>query len=490
MRIFAASIFTETNSFSPVPTTQRSFEEGVFFEGTPDNSPELSVLGSPWKVWGNVARKHGFQFTLGLVAFAEPSGVTTARTYANLRSRLLDGLRIAMPVDIVLLALHGAMMAQGLDDTEGDILAHVRSLTGPDAVIAVLIDPHAHLTDAMVTNSNLITAFGEWPHTDVEQRAEHIFDLAVRSARHEIVPISATFDCWMIGAYPTQPQPMRGMVDQWRALEKAGLLLSVSLIHGYPWGDCADVGAKMLTYADNDKGCAQQYAKELGSAFYKMRDAVVLQLDFSLDQALSHVEQAKQGLIVLCDAGDNVPGGGTGDTTFFLQRARELGVRDLCFGPIWDPMATAVCMELEVGARIPLRIGGKAGRLSGNPFDATATLRRKLSAHESAASRAARLGDRVWVTLQDGMDVILHSSRANTTCLESITDLGLDPRSRKAFVGKMLMHGGVAFAAIAAEVRSVATPGAMCMPFSEIPLSKISHPWWPKVADPLSEHAP
>jgi microcystin degradation protein MlrC len=280
------------------------------------------------------------------------------------------------------------------------------------------------------------------------------------------------------------------MVDQWRAMEKTRPLLSVSLIHGYPWGDCADVGAKMLTYANNDKECAQQYANELGKAFYKMRDAVVLQLDFSLDEALLHVEQAKQGLIVLCDAGDNVPGGGTGDTTFFLQRARELEIRDLCFGPIWDPMATAVCMELEEGARISLRIGGKAGHLSGHPFDAMATLRRKLSAQASAASRAARLGDRVWVTLEDGFDVILHSSRANTTCLESTTDLGLDPRSRKAFVGKMLMHGGAAFAPIAAEVRSVATPGAMFMPFAEIPLSKISHPWWPKVADPLSEHAP
>jgi microcystin degradation protein MlrC len=57
------------------------------------------------------------------------------------RDEILAELRAAMPVDGVLLGLHGAMIAYGYDDAEGDLLERVRSIVGAKVPIGVELDP-------------------------------------------------------------------------------------------------------------------------------------------------------------------------------------------------------------------------------------------------------------------------------------------------------------------------------------------------------------
>ena len=483
MRVFCGAIFTESNTFSPIPTSLESFRAGILYRGPAAGAPPLVVLGSPWLAWRELCAARGFEFQQGLIAFAEPAGVLSAHAHEELRGQLLADLEAALPVDIVLLALHGSMMSEACDDVEGDVLEKARACVGTGSVVAALIDPHAHLSARMVVNADVIAAFHEWPHTDVEERAAHVFELAVRTAAGEVRPTPGTYDCRMIAAYPTQPEPMRGFVDGLKRLEACQEVLSASFVHGFPWGDNPDVGARMLVWTDADSPGARARASALGRRIFDLREAVTLRTDFSIDDALTHLQRAPRGPVVLCDAGDNVPGGAAGDSTFLLRRVLERAVGDVCFGPIWDPMATAICFAAGEGARVALRIGGKSGPAAGDPVDVVAHVVRVLPGVEGP--QPGNFGDRAWITIGDSIDIVLHSRRATLASPDVITALGIDVKRRKGFIGKMLMHGGAAFAPLAAEVRSVATPGTLNMCFESIALRRRSEPWWPKHPNPF-----
>ena len=67
------------------------------------------------------------------------------QTWEFLRDQLVNELKAAMPVDIVLLGLHGAMVSQDCLDCEGELVSAVREIVGPSAIIGATFDPHSHL---------------------------------------------------------------------------------------------------------------------------------------------------------------------------------------------------------------------------------------------------------------------------------------------------------------------------------------------------------
>src|SRR5271168_863508 len=216
MRIFTASLATETNTFSPIPTDRASFE--MAFYARPGQHPDTPTLCSaPIVALRRRAKLEGFTLIEGTAALAQPGGLLQRKAYEDLRDEILDQLRAALPVDGVILGLHGAMVAQGYDDCEGDLLERVRAIVGPTVVVAAELDPHSHLTRKRVANADILAAFLEYPHTDFLDRAEHVVDLALRAVRGEIRPVMAAFDCRMIDIFPTSREPMRGFVDRLRA---------------------------------------------------------------------------------------------------------------------------------------------------------------------------------------------------------------------------------------------------------------------------------
>ena len=126
MKIFGASLATETNTFSPVPTGLKSFM--VARKG--DYSTYPPFKDSVVALWGKMSAERGYQYVESLIAAAEPAGKTLKKVYEDFRDEILADLRAALPVDAVLLDLHGAMVADGYDDCEGDLIAHVRQIVG------------------------------------------------------------------------------------------------------------------------------------------------------------------------------------------------------------------------------------------------------------------------------------------------------------------------------------------------------------------------
>jgi microcystin degradation protein MlrC len=373
MRIFTATLGTETNTFSPLPTGRQTFAETLLLREASRNTTHFAAV--PVATWRRLGEADGHTIVESLSAFAQPAGVTVRAVYEALRDEILADLRAAAPVDAVLLFLHGAMVAEGYDDCEGDVIRRCRQVVGPAVPIGVELDLHCHLTATMVGEATAIATFKEYPHTDVGERAADLYRLIVRAARGEVRPVMALHDCRMVGMFRTPFQPMRGFVDRMTALEGRDGILSVSFGHGFPWGDVEDVGARMLVVADGDPGRAAALAASLGAEIFALRDQTLvphLDPDAAIDRALARPD----GPVVLADVADNAGGGAPSDSTFVLRRLVARGVRSAAVGCFWDPLAVRFCAEAGEGARFDLRLGGKCGPVSGEPLDLRVTVRR------------------------------------------------------------------------------------------------------------------
>nr|WP_314362691.1 M81 family metallopeptidase [uncultured Achromobacter sp.] len=478
MRIFTGALATETNTFSPLPTGLAAFTSREYLRaGThPDH---MTFYGGPLWVARQRAAQQGWTVIEGLVASAQPGGTTTRAAYETLRDELLADLRAALPVDMVLLGLHGAMVADGYDDCEGDILRRVRELVGPDVTVGAELDPHAHLTPLMVEQATVLVLFKEYPHVDVYERACELVDLCHAAHQRRQHPVAALVDCDMVVPMHTTREPARGFVARIKAQEGRDGILSVSVAQGFATGDVPEMGTKVLVYADGDAAAAQTLARTLADELIGMREQLMVPyrgVDEALDEALAFGE----GPVVLADRSDNPGSGAAGDSTYLLARMRERGIRNAALGPMWDPVAARIAFDAGVGAELDLRIGGKVGPLSGAPVDARC---RVVATHAdmfmtgNSGTRIA-LGDCALVDA-DGILIALVSLRTQAYHTDLFTQLGCDLTAQRLIVVKSAHHFHAQYAPLARAVVYVAAPGSASPDWRSLPYRKIRLPKWP-----------
>jgi microcystin degradation protein MlrC len=484
MRIFIATLGTETNTFSPLPTGRQTFEETLCLREASRHTTHFAAV--PVVTWRRLGEADGHTIVESLSAFAQPAGPTVRAVYEGLRDEILGDLQAAHPVDAVLLFLHGAMVAEGYDDCEGDVIRRCRAIVGPRVPIGVELDLHCHITPAMVEHATAIMTFKEYPHVDVGDRAADLYRLVSAAARGAVRPVSALHDCRMVGMFRTPVAPVRGFVDRLKALEGRDGVLAVSFGHGFPWGDVEDVGARILAVTDGDPAQASRLAEALGREIFALRDQTVTP-HLTPDEAIDRARQVGGGPVVLADVADNAGGGAPSDSTFILRRLVERGVRGAAVGCFWDPLAVRFCAEAGVGATFDLRVGGKCGVVSGDPLDLRVTVRNVVPRLEQTGLSGGRadFGPAAWVEA-GGIDLVLTTIRSQTFAPDAFGNLGLDVRERQLVVVKSTQHFYAAFAPIARAVLYVSTPGAIPPDFASIPYTKRRTPFWPRVADPFA----
>jgi microcystin degradation protein MlrC len=161
MKIFMAALDTETNTFAPLPTGALAFAEGFVAHGNATALPE-NYCSAQLYVWRRRAEALHWDVAESLCAYAEPGGITARAVYEGFRDEILSDLARAAPVDAVLLGLHGAMVADGYDDCEGDLLTAIRAIVGPDVPVGAELDLHCHLTTAMMQAATVLVAYKEY----------------------------------------------------------------------------------------------------------------------------------------------------------------------------------------------------------------------------------------------------------------------------------------------------------------------------------------
>lgn len=481
MKLFSTALMTETNTFSRFETTLASFEEFGIVHGTIPRGA-LGSVGEVAAQWRGLAAQHGDTLHEGLYAIAQPAGPVRAADYAQLRSELLDAVRAAMPLDVVLLFLHGAMVAEGADDCEGDLILAVRDIVGARCIIGVELDPHCHLTEAMTRGADAIVLMREYPHTDYAERAAELFRLCRAAAVGSTRPAMAVVDCHLVGFYPTTSQPMRGLVDALAQMERRPGILSASLVHGFPWGDVADTGSKVLVIADGDRQLAEQTAQELARSFYRLRHALVPRLE-TMHEALQGLP-ASGAPRILADAGDNPGGGAPCDHTVMLAALLARPQLRSAMGMLWDPQAVQACWAAGIGNSLTLRIGGKAGDTSGSPLTVDATVLGLAEHHAQQVGHLTDLlGAAAWVRCGP-VDVVLISRRTQTLSPTAFTRLGVPLHEARVIGVKSSHHYHAEFSKLSSDCRIVETGAALSMDFARLPYRKRNPNFFPAVDNP------
>lgn len=485
MRVFCASIATETNTFSPLRVGFSDFEQS--FYAPPGEHPETPTLCSAvFPALRRRARAGEIELIEGTAAWAEPGGLVNAAAWARLRGEVLDQLKAALPVDAVVFGLHGAMIADGCVDCEGDLIESARKIAGPECKIGASFDPHSHLSEKRTANADIITVFKEFPHTDFAETGEACADLTLRAARGEISPVISVYDPKMIDILPTSREPMRSFVDKILALEADGEALSVSVIHSFMAGDSPDLGAKVIVITDNDEAKGDRLARTLGEELFTFRGKAMPEF-LTPAEALMRAETAAKTPVIIADVWDNPGGGVSGDSTVLLREALERGCKNTALGAIWDPVAAKLCFAAGEGAEFDLRFGGKISAHGGAPVDARVTVTKLVpNAVQSFGPSVVPLGDSAAIRT-GGLDIVLSSNRSQTFSPDLFTNLGIDIARKQIVIVKSTNHFYGAFAPVAGEILYAAVEGVYPNDPVTNKYTRLKRRLWPIVENPHEE---
>ncbi|MGV1913545.1 M81 family metallopeptidase [Agrobacterium vitis] len=485
MRIFTAALATETNTFSPICIDRRAFEASLY--APPGQHPATPTLcTAPITVGREVCSQKDWMLIEGTATWADPAGLVNRQTYESLRDEILDQLTAALPVNAVVLGLHGAMVADGYLDPEGDFLSRIRAIIGPDVLLAAELDPHSHLTAKRVEAADVFVVFKEFPHTDFVDRARDLWRIVVDTLEGRITPVMSVFDCRMIDVFPTSRQPMRAFVDKMIQIEREDPdVLSLSVIHGFMAGDVPEMGTKTIAITNGNATKGEALARTLGLELFEKRGTFMMpQIDEK--QAVAQALANPAGPVVIADMWDN-PGGGTaGDATVLLEELLARGATNTAVGMIWDPIAVQICMAAGEGAEIPLRFGAKSAPGTGTPIDGLVKVVKLVpNAEMQFGESVAPFGDAAHIHL-DGIDIVLSSVRVQSYDPSLFTALGIDPTSKHILAIKSTNHFYAAFSKIASDI-------LYCSAGSPYPNNPATNPYrrvrrdiWPISADPFN----
>jgi microcystin degradation protein MlrC len=481
MRIFIAALGTETNTFSPLPTGRKTFEETLWVRRDASlSSDNYFVL--PLKEWRRLAEAAGDEVIESLSAFAQPAGRTVQAVWEELRDTLLGDLRAAGPVHLVLLNLHGAMASEQCDDCEGELVELVRQVVGPDVTIGVEFDLHCHISERLMRNADLLVLYKEYPHTDVAERGAELFELARRTVLGEIKPVMALRDLRMLDVWRTSDAPVRELVNWMQAAEQRDGVLSVSFGHGFPWADVPDVGAKTVVVTDGDRPLAEAVAKALGDRIWALRETYKANL-LDVSETMAAIA-AGNGCTVVADISDNAGCGAASDSTFLLEPLLAAKAERALFGLVWDPSAVRIAEEAGEGATLRLRIGGKVSAMSGRPVDVEARVLKIIhDAKVTYGDGKMPMGDAVLLDA-GGVHIVINTIRTQTFNPDAFTQFGIELRDYRTVVLKSAQHFHAGFAPVADRIIYAVAEGTSSPDFRALPLPRAGRPLWPQVEDP------
>lgn len=484
MRVFLAMMSHETNTFSTLPTDRAQFEARSLQYG----GEIVEVFRNTGTCLGGMidaAERRGVNLIPSVAAAASPAGPVTKDIYVHVKDRMLADLGAAGTIDGVLLDLHGAMVPEGMDDGEGDLIEAVRRAVGPEVPIAVTLDFHGNLSSAMVTGADLLHGYKTYPHVDMAERGveatSRLLDLIARRVRPTAAfrkpPILPP-----LGNQGTTRGPMRRLYDLAGEMERDPAVLSISIFAGFPHADIPDAGLGIYVVTDNDQALAEAKAEELARVAWEHRHEFIHSA-LPVAEAVARARAAEGKPIVLADMADNTGGGATGDGTEILRELLRVGGRSAVVACVWDPAAVQQCVKAGVGARVSLQVGGKVDDRHGAPLSLTGVVRtlsdgRFVHKGPMARGLAGRLGTTAVLDVND-IKVILISHRWQTLDPEMIRFVGLDPLEQKILVVKSTIHYRAAFEPIAREIIEVDAPGLSSSNLTRFDFKRIRRPIFP-----------
>ena len=450
-----AMMMHETNTFSPVPTPLGAFRPLAGEAALEEFRDTNTQLGG----FLQVARELGAEVSVPLAAGAHPSGYVERGAYEDMCDAIVGAVRAGC--DAAFLALHGAMVAEHVDDGEGELLRRIRAVA-PRLPIAVGLDFHSHMTPAMVANASVITGYRTYPHVDMAETAARAGRTLARALDGEVEPRMVWgFRPMLTSTLVHTParQPMKDVVDLAIAAEAGGAVLNASVFGGFPHADVPHLSCSAVIVCDRRTDAGQALLDRLLDLAWERREAFLYR-GAPLARQIAHARTLGEGPIVLVDHGDNTASGGTQDVMSVIAEVARQGLEDVVAGPICDPEGVRRILEAGTAASVTLPLGGKVDmpqiNLAGRPLSVTGTVTR-ITAGEFVVTGPMATGTRVRMgrtaVLDTGpLQLVVSERRSEPFDLGVFTHCGIDPTRKRYVLIKSRQHFRAGFEPIARHI--------------------------------------
>ncbi|MBQ6468455.1 MAG: M81 family metallopeptidase [Lachnospiraceae bacterium] len=464
-KLLIAAFKHETDSFCPARADTEAFRKRGFYLGEEVLDAYRGVKNEPGAFIDVFEERKDVTLLPVLALNAIPSGPVTGEVYEFAAQELLRAVREEKP-DGILLSLHGAMVADGHDDGEGDLLEKIRAVTGKNVPLVVSLDLHANITAKMAANADALIPYEKYPHTDMYETglcAAHIME----GLLFEQFEVNTGY-CripYLNPMFPSDFPEIRQFHELCKSYEKDPDVLSCRLAHGFYPSDIAEMGMSVVTVAKKPYP-AQKTAEEAGKVIWEHRNELRRQFT-PLDEALEMVDEKTEegsGPLVIADASDNPGGGGLCDTTHILRAVLEKGIRGIAFGMFCDPESVRKCEEAGIGNSVDLMLGGMSDpAFSGGPLAVRAyvkVLTDGLYRNQDEMSKGVlnNLGHTAVAEIA-GNTVIISSNRIQPYDAELFRHCGIMPERQKAIVVKSAVHFRNSYGKFARKMVDVSLPG-------------------------------
>ncbi|MEX3314672.1 M81 family metallopeptidase [Sulfitobacter sp. PS-8MA] len=484
-KVALAGFLHETNTFAPQPADMEAFRVGGGYVPMVRGAAmweaftqvNLGMAGAM-----KVARACDWDAVPVLWAGAIPSAHVTRAAYEQITEEIIAGITAAGPLDGIFLDLHGAMVAEHIDDGEGELLRRLRAAVGPDVPITAALDLHGNISPDFVADIDGLVGFRTYPHVDMADTgaaAARMLDQIMRSGARPAKAVRRMSYLVPIPFQSTEMEPGRGLYAQLAACEAEGAQ-SASLFMGFPAADIPDCGPVAVAFAATE-AAANAAADKIAGAYEAAAPDFLTHRAYSAAEAVAEAQKRAAapgtGSVVIADTQDNPGAGGVSATTGLLRALVAAGAKDAAIGLIVDPASAAAAHAAGVGAQISVALGGHASVPGDAPFETSAQVMHLTEGRVHATGpyyggTMLDLGPSACLRI-GGVDVAVTSGIAQMADREMFRSLGIVPEEKALLVVKSSTHFRADFAPIARDILVACAPGPMPLHPADLPFTRL-----------------
>ena len=487
MRVAIGQVWQESNTFNPIPTTRADFEQFGIVRGTDlvERMADTNELGGFIQSLRSWPEQPEIVSLVRLPAW--PGGMATADTFRWLRQELRDALQGQLPVDAVLLALHGALVSEAAPDVEGELLEALRELVGPHVPVVATLDLHANVTERMVWNADALVLYHTAPHIDVFETGRRGAAVLRRILVEKARPVTAFQKLPLVvpaeRANTQDPASVSyALRERLQELERDPRILAAGLATVQPWLDIPELGSAVVIVTDGDAELTRCTCAEIAAEVWRRRRDYLPELVSVADGVRAAHENA-EGLVVLSDSADATTSGAPGDSNWVLRELLRHDWPRPALVTLVDPEIVETARRRGVGAELTAEVGGKRDRRFSKPLTLTTRVHSLFDAQFVLSGHLARnlpidMGPSA--VLRSGQIHILVTSRSGPHFAPQLFQVaGFDPFAASVLVAKSPCGFRAAYEQHARKILVVRAPGCAPSDFWNYEYRRIDRPLWP-----------
>ena len=491
MKILVAGYQHETNTFAPTKADWAAFNRGDDFPAFIHGQAMLDKLTGvnlPAGGFIDAAKARGWQLVPSSWCGASPSSYVTQDAFERMSSSVMTDVNKG-GFDAVYLDLHGAGVAEHVDDTEGELITRIRQVVGRDIPIVASLDLHANVTQRMLQQADALVSYRTYPHIDMAATGELAAQLlARRMQRGRKEPLHYRRLPFLIplNAQSTWMQPAADLYDALPELDRHfGTCLSFCM--AFPASDFEECGPMVWAHGEQAEAAVDRLfalvaePRQWKLEFLSAHDAVA--------QSLARASRAHKPLLI-ADTQDNPGAGGDSNTTGLLHALLQQGAGkkfpdQIAMGLMFDPLAAQAAAAAGVGATISITLGTAVPTFTGEHSDPPVQGQFKVRAVSDGqvtlkgpmmTGHTANLGPCACLEL-DGILVAVASGQMQMLDRELFRLVGITPEAMKIIVVKSSNHFRADFTPLVADAKAdilvAKAAGPMAADPADLPWKKL-----------------